>query len=83
MTDEVSILDDARCLTHLPPLNGFSLPFSHGRHKTDMTSLREMMPADMLQYCQEHGLLDAMLQEATPAATVAPATASRDKSGPA
>jgi hypothetical protein len=48
-----------------------------------MTSLREMMPADMLQYCQEHGLLDAMLQEATPTATVATSTASPNKPGPA
>jgi hypothetical protein len=55
---------------------------SHSRHKTDMNSLREMMPADMFQYCQEHGLLDAMLQE-TPAATVATATESPNKSGPA
>jgi hypothetical protein len=43
-----------------------------------MSSLRDMMPADMLQYCQEHGLLDALLQEPATAATAAPA-----KAGPA
>jgi hypothetical protein len=37
------------------------IPWLGCRHKTDMSTLREMMPADMLQYCQEHGLLDAIL----------------------
>jgi hypothetical protein len=26
-----------------------------------MNTLREMLPPDMLQYCQHHGLLDVML----------------------
>jgi hypothetical protein len=41
-----------------------------------MNALREMMPADMLQYCQEHGLLDAMLQETSAAAAAAATTTS-------
>jgi hypothetical protein len=40
-----------------------------------MNSLRDMMPADMLQYCQVHGLLDALLQEPATAATAAPSKA--------
>lgn len=41
-----------------------------------MNALREMMPADMLQYCQEHGLLDAMLQETSAAAAATTTTPS-------
>lgn len=30
------------------------------RNKATMPVLQEMLPPDMLEYCQEHGLLDAV-----------------------
>ena len=33
------------------------------RHKTNLRVLREMLPEDLLSYCQHHGLLDSILEE--------------------
>lgn len=33
----------------------------NSRHKTTIPVLREMVPDDLVNYCQEHGLLDAVL----------------------
>jgi hypothetical protein len=37
------------------------------RNKTGMPQLQQMLPADLLDYCQEHGLLESvLLPEGTP-----------------
>jgi hypothetical protein len=33
------------------------------RHKTTLPVLKEMLPEDLLNYCQEHALLDTVLGE--------------------
>lgn len=35
----------------------------HSRHKTTLPVLKEMLPEDLLNYCQEHALLDTVLGE--------------------
>lgn len=39
------------------------------RHKTTIPTLREMVPDDLVNYCQEHGLLDSVLGESDTAAS--------------
>jgi hypothetical protein len=48
------------------------------RHKTNMNTLREMLPVDMFQYCQEHELLDALLVDSAPVVTHEATAASSD-----
>lgn len=31
------------------------------RHKTNVSTLKEIVPQDLVTYCQEHGLLDSVL----------------------
>jgi hypothetical protein len=38
-----------------------NIPFIIHRNKATMPVLQEMLPPDMLQYCQEHRLLDSIL----------------------
>jgi hypothetical protein len=39
------------------------LCFALNRHKTTLPVLKEMLPEDLLNYCQEHALLDTVLGE--------------------
>jgi hypothetical protein len=39
------------------------------RHKTNMGVLREVLPPDMLDYCEKHCLLDGVLGNETEAAS--------------
>jgi hypothetical protein len=41
----------------------WSLCFALNRHKTTLPVLKEMLPEDLLNYCQEHALLDTVLGE--------------------
>ena len=40
-----------------------------GMHKTSLSTVEEMVPKDMVTYCQEHGLLDAVLGGSDPSST--------------
>lgn len=44
-----------------PPLTSFC------RNKATMPALQEMLPPDMLEYCQEHGMLESILVSPEPA----------------
>lgn len=36
-----------------------------GMHKTTIPDLNEMVPEDLVQYCQEHGILDSVLKDSS------------------
>lgn len=60
-----------------------SLALLLDRHKSNLQSLKDMLPEDMLAYCQEHRLLDVMLdpvaaEAAATGAMAAPAASTAD-----
>lgn len=48
------------------------------RHKTNMNVIREMLPEELLHYCQEHSLLDGVLSPETAPDTGTAATSDYD-----
>jgi hypothetical protein len=58
----VAMRNDTTCWVIYDVTDEYSFhPCATHRHKTNLRVLQEMLPDDLLSYCQHHGLLDSIL----------------------